>query len=229
MTTTRWFFLAALSCAPACFAEVDIGEKDAGDADADTDADSDADSDSDTDADSDADSDADTDADVVLVDIETSLGAMVFAIDPAAAPLTAENFLSYVDEGFFDGVDGLGATIFHRVVDGFVIQGGGYTESGAAKSTHAAIALESENGLSNLRGTIAMARTTVPDSATSQFYVNLVDNTFLDYVDSSNPGYAVFGEVVEGMDVVDAIAGVPTHGNDEPVDPVVITICERQE
>jgi cyclophilin family peptidyl-prolyl cis-trans isomerase len=194
--------------------------KDEGDADTDTDTDTDADTDTDT--------DTDTDADPVRVALTTTLGDMVLELDPAHAPITSANFLTYVDEGFFDGRDGLGATTFHRVVAGFVIQGGGYTEAGAVKATHDPIELESQNGLSNVRGTVAMARTGEPDSATSQFYVNLVDNTFLDYENARNPGYAVFGTVVEGMDVVDAIAAVEVDGSDEPLTPVVVTACARE-
>lgn len=172
--------------------------------------------------------DSGEDADTVRVAVETTAGAMVFELDLVAAPVTAANFLTYVDEGFFDGADGLGATTFHRVIAGFMIQGGGYTETGAAKSTHEAIPLESENGLSNLRGTIAMARTNDPDSATTQFFVNVVDNLFLDYENARNPGYAVFGEVVEGMDAADAIAAVPVDSSDEPLTPIVITACARE-
>ncbi len=151
----------------------------------------------------------------------TSMGTIVIDLDAETAPITTANFLSYAEAGFFDGADGQGATVFHRVVDGFVAQGGGYTASGTEKSTQDPIVLESDVGLSNLRGTIAMARTGVPDSATSQFYFNLVDNTFLDYQDASNPGYAVFGEVVQGMDVVDAIGAVATNG-EVPAEAIII-------
>lgn len=168
------------------------------------------------------------DGDSSRVVMETTLGTIVLELDAEAAPITTENFLSYVDEGFFDGDDDEGATTFHRVISGFMIQGGGYTASGAEKMTHEAIELESENGLSNLRGTIAMARTTQPDTATSQFFINHVDNASLDYQSARNPGYAVFGEVVDGMDVVDAIADVATDGNDEPTTDVVIGDCERE-
>jgi cyclophilin family peptidyl-prolyl cis-trans isomerase len=159
--------------------------------------------------------------------METTLGSFDILLDPETAPITAENFMVYVDEGFFDGSDGLGATIFHRVIADFMNQGGGYTADGTTKATHSAIALESEVGLSNLRGTIAMARTSDPDSATSQFFINTVDNTFLDYESASNPGYAVFGEVVSGMDVVDAIAAVETDGSDQPLEDIVVTSCTR--
>ena len=159
--------------------------------------------------------------------VETTLGSFDIQLDPDNAPVTTENFLVYVDEGFYDGADGLGATIFHRVIAGFMNQGGGLTAAGSAKATHAAIVLESDNGLSNLRGTIAMARTDVADSATSQFFINTVDNTFLDYSGASSPGYAVFGEVVAGMDVIDAIAAVQTDGSDRPLEDIVIESCSR--
>lgn len=132
--------------------------------------------------------------------INTSYGPFTVALDTVNAPITTGNFLSYVDEGFYDG------TIFHRVIDNFMIQGGGLNRAVQAKSTHPPIVLESNNGLLNEQGTIAMARTSVPDSATSQFFINEVDNPFLNYQSASNPGYAVFGKVVDGMDVVNAIA-----------------------
>ena len=140
------------------------------------------------------------------VELETTLGTLVVELDLDAAPITSENFLGYIDAGFYDGADGLGATTFHRIVPGFVVQGGGYTEEGEAKQTEDPIIIESNNGLSNVRGTIAMARTSDADSATSQFYFNLVDNTGLDYSSISDPGYTVFGALVEGEDVMDAIA-----------------------
>jgi peptidyl-prolyl cis-trans isomerase A (cyclophilin A) len=150
--------------------------------------------------------------------METTLGTIVIELDDQAAPVTVENFLAYVDAGFFDGSDGLGATIFHRVIPGFVIQGGGLTEALAMKATMPPIVNESGNGLVNVRGTIAMARTMQPDTATSQFFFNLVDNGFLD----DPPGYAVFGAVIEGLEVVDAIAAVEVDGQDIPVEPVII-------
>jgi peptidyl-prolyl cis-trans isomerase B (cyclophilin B) len=162
------------------------------------------------------------------VEIETTMGTLVVALDADAAPLTVENFLAYVDDGFYDGADGMGATVFHRVIGGFVVQGGGFTEGGGKKATDAAIVLESDNGLSNRAGTIAMARTESPDSATSQFYFNLVDNDFLDYTDASNPGYAVFGELVEGADVLSDLGAVATGSGDQPTTDVVITRCERR-
>jgi len=137
-----------------------------------------------------------------VVVLQTSMGNIEIQLDRQHAPVTVDNFLTYVNAGFFNG------TIFHRVVAGFVIQGGGYTPDGVEKETRPAIKLESNNGLKNLAGTIAMARTSQPDTATSQFYINLVDNPTLDYSSASNPGYAVFGKVVSGMDVVNNIAKV---------------------
>ncbi|MSQ03965.1 MAG: peptidyl-prolyl cis-trans isomerase [Myxococcales bacterium] len=158
----------------------------------------------------------------------TTLGTMTLDLNRSDAPITAANFLDYVDEGFFDGDDGLGATMFHRVISGFMIQGGGYTSTATLKDTHAAIVLEADNGLSNLRGTIAMARTNQADSATTQFFINHVDNTFLDYANAAEPGYAVFGEVTGGLEVLDALASVETAGPDQPVALIEITDCERQ-
>ncbi len=138
-----------------------------------------------------------------IVVLTTSMGNIEIKLATEEAPVTTENFLSYVEDDFFDGL------IFHRVIPGFMIQGGGFNPDGTQKTTGDPIALESDNGLKNERGTIAMARTNNPDSATSQFFINLVDNAFLDK-SSGGDGYAVFGEVVEGLDVVDAIAGVMT-------------------
>ena len=157
----------------------------------------------------------------------TTLGTIKIELDPVNAPITTANFEQYADDGFYDGRDGDGSTVFHRVISGFMIQGGGYTESGSEKSTRSSIDIESDNGLRNDRGTLAMARTNDPNSATSQFYINHTDNNFLNYQDASNPGYAVFGVVVEGLEVVDAIAAVDTDGNDEPYTPVVITSVTR--
>jgi cyclophilin family peptidyl-prolyl cis-trans isomerase len=154
-----------------------------------------------------------------IVVLTTSMGNIEIKLATKEAPVTTENFLSYVEDDYFDG------TIFHRVIPGFMIQGGGFTPDGTEKTTGDPIALESDNGLKNERGTIAMARTSNPDSATSQFFINLVDNAFLDK-SSGSDGYAVFGEVVEGMDVVDAIAGVKTSTKgafqDWPEEDVVI-------
>jgi cyclophilin family peptidyl-prolyl cis-trans isomerase len=159
--------------------------------------------------------------------IVTTLGTIHIELDPVNAPITTANFEQYADDGFYDGRDGDGATVFHRVISNFMIQGGGYTESGSEKSSRSSIDIESNNGLSNDRGTLAMARTNDPNSATSQFFINHKNNSFLNYENDSNPGYAVFGVVVDGLDVVDAIAAVDTDGNDEPYTPVVITSVTR--
>ncbi|MCJ7796538.1 MAG: peptidylprolyl isomerase [Thermoleophilia bacterium] len=154
--------------------------------------------------------------------IKTSMGDITAELDADAAPLTVANFLGYVEDGSYDG------TIFHRVMAGFMIQGGGFTPDMQQKPTRAPVKNEADNGLKNLRGTLAMARTTVVDSATSQFFINVVDNAFLDFKAATQQGYgyAVFGKVTAGMDVVDAIAAVPTttSGRSEnvPVTPVVI-------
>lgn len=155
------------------------------------------------------------------VEIDTSLGNFVVQLDPHRAPVTVKNFLAYVRAGFYDG------TIFHRIIPGFVIQGGGYTADYKKKPTNPPIKNEADNGLSNVRGTIAMAREAAPDTATSQFYINLADNSNLDYGGPGQPGYAVFGRVVSGMDVVDKIAAVATgpagpFARDAPQTPVVI-------
>ena len=165
----------------------------------------------------------------LIVEMDTTLGLLTIELDEDAAPVTVENFLAYVDSGFFDGRDGGEATIFHRVIDDFMAQGGGYTTSGGLKPNGDAIVLESDNGLSNLRGTIAMARTEEPDSAVSQFYLNLVDNGHLDYRDADWPGYAVFGTLTDGLDVLDAIGAVATDSSDRPAEDIVITACQRQE
>jgi cyclophilin family peptidyl-prolyl cis-trans isomerase len=154
------------------------------------------------------------------VELVTSMGSIVVELDEAKAPVTVKNFLTYVREGFYDG------TIFHRVIPGFMIQGGGMLEDLKPKPAHAPIKIESNNGLKNNRGTIAMARTNDPNSATSQFFINLVNNDFLNYKSPSQPGYAVFGKVISGMSAVDAIAKVPTHtvgmSENVPVQAVVI-------
>ncbi len=139
-----------------------------------------------------------------IVVLETNKGNIEIELNRSKAPVTVDNFVKYVKEGFFDG------TIFHRVIPGFMIQGGGFTPDGAQKrETHPAIRLESKNGLKNTKGTIAMARTNDPDSATSQFFINLLDNAFLN-ASPSNQGYAVFGRVVVGMEAVEQIAKVRT-------------------
>ena len=158
------------------------------------------------------------------VHFETSHGDFSVEVDEASAPISAQNFLRYVDEGFYDG------TIFHRVIPGFMIQGGGFTEDMGHKSGHAPIRNEANNGLKNLRGTLAMARTNDLHSATSQFFVNLVDNDFLNHR-TGNFGYAVFGRVVGGIEVVDKIAKVKTgrrHGHDDvPAESVLIKSARR--
>lgn len=153
------------------------------------------------------------------VKLETSKGAMVLELYPDKAPKTVANFLDYVKSGFFDG------TIFHRVIPGFMIQGGGFTPDMQQKPTRDPVQNESNNGLSNERGTIAMARTSDPNSATAQFYINVVDNSSLNF-SGGRLGYTVFGKVVEGMDVADAISKVPTtrrgRMSDVPQEPVEI-------
>jgi len=155
------------------------------------------------------------------VKLETSMGDIVIELNEEAAPITVKNFLRYVEEGFFDG------TIFHRVIPNFMIQGGGFTADMVQKKPHAPIVNEAGNGLKNDRGTIAMGQIPGnPDSATSQFFINHKNNDFLNYVENRNPGYAVFGKVIEGMETVDKIAAVRTTTRmgmrDVPVEPVVI-------
>ena len=155
-----------------------------------------------------------------MVVLHTSLGEITIALDAERAPVTVENFLAYVDAGFYDG------TIFHRVIDGFMIQGGGMTPDMQQKQTRDPIRNEADNGLKNGRGTIAMARTQVRDSATAQFFINLVDNTFLDHGDRDF-GYAVFGHVIQGMDVVDTIGSTKTGAADLPDDTILIQSAHR--
>jgi peptidyl-prolyl cis-trans isomerase A (cyclophilin A) len=155
------------------------------------------------------------------VRLQTTEGDIVLELEREKAPKTVENFLQYVKGGHYDG------TIFHRVIETFMIQGGGMKPDMGEKPTRAPIPLESRNGLSNVRGSVAMARTMVPDSATAQFFINVVDNAFLDQPNSRDGnGYAVFGKVVSGMDVVDKIRRVPvqTKGMHQnvPVNPVII-------
>jgi len=159
-----------------------------------------------------------------MIRFETSLGNFTVELFEKDAPVTAQNFLDYVDAGHFDG------TVFHRVIPGFVIQGGGLTADMRQKPTRAAIRNEADNGLKNRRGTLSMARTNDPNSATSQFFVNLVDNAFLD-PGRGGAGYAVFGHVTEGMDVVDRIAAVKTGNKaghqDVPVTAVEVKSAKR--
>jgi peptidyl-prolyl cis-trans isomerase A (cyclophilin A) len=159
-----------------------------------------------------------------MVRFETSHGDFSVEVDEESAPISAQNFLRYVDEGYYDG------TIFHRVIPGFMVQGGGFSADMEHKPGHAPIQNEANNGLKNLRGSLAMARTNDLHSATSQFFVNLVDNGFLDHR-TGNFGYAVFGRVVGGIDVIDKIAKVKTgrrHGHDDvPGEPVLIKSARR--
>jgi len=157
-----------------------------------------------------------------MVTLHTSKGDIKLSLDANKAPITVKNFLQYANEGFYNG------TIFHRVIDGFMIQGGGMESGLKEKTTGSPIKNEADNGLSNERGTIAMARTPNPDSATAQFFINVSNNTFLDHK-SPTPdgwGYCVFGKVVEGMDVVDIIKGVSTTSmgfhQDVPVEDIII-------
>ena len=154
------------------------------------------------------------------VEMQTNLGRIVIELDEAKAPATVKNFVAYVNEGFYNG------TVFHRVIPNFMIQGGGFTPDMAQKPTKAPVQNEAKNGLKNARGTIAMARTQDPHSATAQFFINHIDNMMLDYPSRDGWGYAVFGKVTEGMDVVDKIAQVKTgnrggHQN-VPTEPVII-------
>ena len=139
------------------------------------------------------------------VELRTSLGLVTVELYPDRAPVTVKNFLQYVEDGFYNG------TIFHRVIDGFMIQGGGFTPDLNTKATRPPIPLESQNGLRNEVGTLAMARTRDPNSATAQFFINLVNNDFLNYPGGDGHGYAVFGKVVKGMEVVEKIAKVKTE------------------
>ena len=161
------------------------------------------------------------DANAPKVKLSTSMGDIVVQLEPAKAPKTVENFLQYVKDKHYDG------TIFHRVIDGFMVQGGGFTADMAQKPVRAPIVLEAQNGLKNDKYTIAMARTSVPDSATAQFFINVKDNAMLNARQPSGDGYAVFGKVVQGTDVVDKIKAVATgnkggHQN-VPSSPVTIT------
>ena len=161
------------------------------------------------------------------VKLETTKGDIVIELDEQAAAVTTANFLQYVNDDFYNG------TIFHRIIANFMDQGGGMTSDMAQKPTRDPIVNEASNGLKNQRGTVAMARTNDPNSATSQFFINHRDNGFLDYTSPKNPGYAVFGKVVEGMDVVDEIAAVKTatkdFNDDVPVETVEIVSAGVQE
>ncbi len=159
--------------------------------------------------------------------LDTTKGQLTIELYPKEAPETVKNFLAYVDAGFYNG------TIFHRVIPNFMIQGGGFTPDIQQKSPRPPIKIESDNGLKNLRGTLAMARTQDPNSATAQFFINSVDNGFLNFTAKTVQGwgYAVFGKVVQGMEVVDEISKVKTGAKgmhrDVPVEPVAITGAKR--
>ncbi|SPE35866.1 peptidyl-prolyl cis-trans isomerase A (rotamase A) [Burkholderiales bacterium] len=158
----------------------------------------------------------------VIVTLETTAGTIVLELDAQHAPRSVANFVQYVKDGYYPG------TIFHRVMAGFMIQGGGFTEDHQQKPTRVPIAIESNNGLKNVRGSLAMARTSNPDSATAQFFINVADNPFLDYPGRDGNGYTVFGHVVEGMDTVDKIGAAATANKggafaNLPVTPIVIT------
>jgi peptidyl-prolyl cis-trans isomerase A (cyclophilin A) len=156
------------------------------------------------------------------VALETSQGKIVLELDPDKAPITTQNFLNYVGSGHYNG------TIFHRVIPGFMIQGGGFTADMTQKETRSPIKNESSNGLKNDRGTISMARLPGPDTASAQFFINLVNNNSLNHPNANGSGYAVFGKVVEGMSVVDAIAKVPTgsKGGHQNVPTQAVTITK---
>lgn len=164
-----------------------------------------------------------------MIKLITTLGTIAIALDFENAPNSAANFQQYCEDGFYEG------TIFHRVIDGFMVQGGGMTEGMKEKPTKAAIQNEADNGLKNSIGTLAMARTGDPHSATAQFFININDNDFLNHSSKTNQGwgYAVFGKVVEGMDVVEQIKAVRTSNagmhQDVPVEPIIIEKCEIVE
>ena len=161
-------------------------------------------------------------ADPVVV-MKTSEGTIEIQLDPKNAPVSTANFLAYVDKKFYDG------TIFHRVIPGFVDQGGGMTADMQQKQTNAPIVNEATNGLHNLRGTISMARTNDPNSATSQFFLNLVDNSSkLDPGGVSPDGYAVFGKIIKGLDVMDKIAAIPTGPGDVPTKQIIVISARRK-
>lgn len=159
-----------------------------------------------------------------MITLTTSMGTIVLELDAEKAPKTCENFEQYVKDGHYDG------TIFHRVIDGFMIQGGGFLPDMAQKATRDTIENEAKNGLSNLVGTIAMARTMQPHSASAQFFINISDNKFLDYPGQDGWGYCVFGKVTEGMDVVNKMKGVATGNKaghqDVPVQEILIEKAE---
>ena len=154
--------------------------------------------------------------DAPKVSLKTSVGEIVLELNPEKAPKSVENFVQYVKAGFYNG------TIFHRVIANFMIQGGGYDAKGNLKPTRDPIEIESKNGLRNRQYTVAMARTSDPNSANSQFFINTNDNRFLDYPGQDGWGYAVFGKVIKGADVVDKIEAVQTGRRDKPLQDIVI-------
>ncbi len=161
-----------------------------------------------------------------MIHMHTTYGLITLELDAQKAPKTVANFLTYVREGFYDG------TIFHRVIDNFMIQGGGFLPGMRQRPTHAPIENEAKNGLRNARGTIAMARTSEPDSATSQFFINVVDNDFLNYTAATPAGwgYCVFGKIADGMQVVDQIKGMPTNTKlNHPNVPVTDIVIQKIE
>lgn len=164
-----------------------------------------------------------------MIRMQTSMGTIEIELDHEKAPATSENFEQYVKEGFYDG------TIFHRVINNFMIQGGGLTPDMETKSTRAPVKNEADNGLKNVTGSVAMARTSDPHSATAQFFINVKDNSFLDFKspDVNGWGYCVFGKVVNGMDIVNKIKAQPTTGKmghqDVPVDDIIIEKVEIVE
>lgn len=162
-----------------------------------------------------------TTATPIYVEMATNKGNITLELNPEQAPNTVGNFVQYVVDNYYDGL------IFHRVIPGFMIQGGGLEQDLSPKKTRASVDIESNNGLKNDKGTIAMARTMDPNSATSQFFINTIDNDFLNYTGAQNPGYTVFGKVVSGMDIVETIEQVKTQrqgrGHDDvPVEPIII-------
>ena len=163
----------------------------------------------------------------VKIVMETSKGTIEIELDGEKAPISTKNFVNYVKKGHYDG------TIFHRVIPGFMVQGGGFTTDMEQKKTDAPITNEAKNGLKNLRGTLAMARTSDPNSATAQFFINVADNAFLDYPGQDGYGYAVFGKVTKGMEVADAIVSSPTKNvgpfRDVPAEPIVIKSAKVAE
>lgn len=165
-------------------------------------------------------------SDTSKVKLTTSLGEIIIQLNPEKAPISSANFLTYVNEGFYSN------TIFHRIIPGFMAQGGGFDTEFKQKPVHDPIKNEADNGLQNKRGTLAMARTNVPDSATAQFFINYKDNAFLNHTSptASGWGYAVFGEVIEGMDVVDAMAKEATGNRDGHQDvPKTNIVIEKAE